>query len=107
MERSNLCILGISSFLVLIWILSLLGFGACRVLHDKPRFLENIFCKKNYQGHTFALRIPLELDEDGLASLKLEHLSCSCLLAQAPHDEDLQEAPPYTNMGETSSPIHQ
>jgi hypothetical protein len=31
--------------------------------------------KKLYQEHTFALRIPLELDDDGLVSLKLEHLS--------------------------------
>jgi hypothetical protein len=31
--------------------------------------------KKPYQEHTFALRIPLELDDDGLVSLKLEHLS--------------------------------
>jgi hypothetical protein len=31
--------------------------------------------KKPYQEHTFALRIPLELDDDDLVSLKLEHLS--------------------------------
>jgi hypothetical protein len=31
--------------------------------------------EKPYQDHTFALRIPLELDEDGLDSLKREHLS--------------------------------
>jgi hypothetical protein len=31
--------------------------------------------KKTYQEHTFALHIPLELDDDGLVSLKLEHLS--------------------------------
>jgi hypothetical protein len=31
--------------------------------------------KKLYQEHTFALRIPLELDDDDLVSLKLEHLS--------------------------------
>jgi hypothetical protein len=31
--------------------------------------------KKTYQEHTFALRIPLELDDDDLVSLKLEHLS--------------------------------
>jgi hypothetical protein len=31
--------------------------------------------KKPYQGHTFALRIPLELEEYGLDSLRLEHLS--------------------------------
>jgi hypothetical protein len=31
--------------------------------------------KKTYQDHTFALRIPLELDIDGLNSLKMEHLS--------------------------------
>jgi hypothetical protein len=36
--------------------------------------------KKPYQEHTFALCIPLELDDDGRVSLKLEHLSCSCLL---------------------------
>jgi hypothetical protein len=31
--------------------------------------------KKPYQEHTFALRIPLELDEDDLDLLKLDHLS--------------------------------
>jgi hypothetical protein len=31
--------------------------------------------KKPYQEHTFALSIPLELDDNGLLSLKLEHLS--------------------------------
>jgi hypothetical protein len=31
--------------------------------------------KKTYQDHTFALRNPLELDDDGLDSLKMEHLS--------------------------------
>jgi hypothetical protein len=31
--------------------------------------------KKTYQYHTFALRNPLELDDDGLDSLKMEHLS--------------------------------
>jgi hypothetical protein len=30
---------------------------------------------KPYQDHTFALRIPLELEDDGLDSLKMEHLS--------------------------------
>ena len=48
MESSNLCILGISSFLVLIWLLSLWGFGACRDPHDKPRFIENGFRKRTY-----------------------------------------------------------
>jgi hypothetical protein len=31
--------------------------------------------KKPYQDHTFALRIPLELDDNSLVSLKLDHLS--------------------------------
>jgi hypothetical protein len=31
--------------------------------------------KKHYQDYTFVLRIPLELDNDGLDSFKLEHLS--------------------------------
>jgi hypothetical protein len=31
--------------------------------------------KKPYQDHTFILRIPLELDDDGLDFFKLEHLS--------------------------------
>ena len=39
--------------------------------------------KKTYQDHTFALHIPLELDDDDLDSLKLEHLSWLCLLAHA------------------------
>ena len=47
MESSNLCILGISYFLVLIWLLYLWSFGACRDLHDKPRFTENEFRKKS------------------------------------------------------------
>ena len=36
-----------SSFLVLIWMFSLWGFGACRYLHDKLGFIENRFRKKN------------------------------------------------------------
>ena len=39
--------------------------------------------KKSYHDHTFALHIPLELDDDDLDSLKLEHLSWLCLLAHA------------------------
>jgi hypothetical protein len=39
--------------------------------------------KKPYQDHTFALHIPLELDDDSLHFLKLKHLSRSCLLARA------------------------
>jgi hypothetical protein len=31
--------------------------------------------RKTYQEHTFALHIPLELDDDRLVFLKLEHLS--------------------------------
>ena len=31
--------------------------------------------RETYQDHTFALRIPLELDDDDLVLLKLEHLS--------------------------------
>jgi hypothetical protein len=31
--------------------------------------------KKTYQDHTFALCNSLELDDDGLESLKMEHLS--------------------------------
>jgi hypothetical protein len=38
--------------------------------------------KKPYQDHTFALCIPLELDDDGIVSFKLEHLSWSCLLGE-------------------------
>ena len=36
-----------SSFLVLIWIFFLLGFGACCDLHDKPKFSENGFRMEN------------------------------------------------------------
>ena len=36
-----------SSFQVLIWFFSQLGFGACRDLHDKPKFLENGFWFEN------------------------------------------------------------
>ena len=39
--------------------------------------------EKTYQDHTFALRIPLELDDDDLVLLKLEHLSWLCMLALA------------------------
>jgi hypothetical protein len=52
--------------------------------------------KKPYQEHTFALRILLELDDDDVVSLKLEHLSWSCLLGEV-----LRIAPPYSTMGET------
>jgi hypothetical protein len=30
--------------------------------------------KKPHKDHTFALHVPLELDDDGLDSLKMEHL---------------------------------
>lgn len=60
---------------------------------------------KTYQGHTFALRIPLELDDDGHARLKMEHLSWLSLLG-----EYSQIAPPYTTMGKPhfgiSSHVH-
>ena len=39
--------LGISSFLVLIWLFTLLGFGACRDLHDKTKFFEKGFSMEN------------------------------------------------------------
>ena len=45
-ESSNLCILGII-LLFLIWLLSIWVFGACRVLHDKPKFIKNRFHMKN------------------------------------------------------------
>jgi hypothetical protein len=55
--------------------------------------------KKPYQDHTFALRIPLELGDDGLAFLKLKHLflimlASTCLMKTSPN------TPPYRNMGE-------
>ena len=45
MESSNLCILASlqSSLLVLIWLLSGCGLGACRARHDKAKFTENGF----------------------------------------------------------------
>jgi hypothetical protein len=46
--------------------------------------------KKYYQDHTFALRIPLELDDDGLDLLKLKHLflimlASTCLMKTFPY----------------------
>jgi hypothetical protein len=52
--------------------------------------------KKPYQDHTFALRNPLELDNDNLDLLKLHHLSWMRLLGEV-----LRIAPPYSTMGET------
>ena len=45
-ESSNLCILAFlqSSLLVLIWLLSWCGLGACRACHDKTKFTENGIC---------------------------------------------------------------
>jgi hypothetical protein len=61
--------------------------------------------KKPYQDHTFFLRIPLNLDGDGLLFLKLDHLSWLRLLVEV-----LRIAPPYSTMGETiveiSSHVH-
>jgi hypothetical protein len=51
--------------------------------------------KKPYQEHTFALCIPLELDEDDLDLLKLDHLSSLTLL-----DEVSRTAPRYYTMGD-------
>ena len=31
--------------------------------------------EKTYQDHTFALRIPLDIDDDDLVLVKVEHLS--------------------------------
>ena len=45
-ESSNLCILGII-FLGSYWLLSLCGFGACRVRHDKTKLFENGFTLEN------------------------------------------------------------
>ena len=42
-ESSNLCIFGISSFLVLIWLLSRWEFRACIHLHTKLLFIKNGF----------------------------------------------------------------
>ena len=50
---------------------------------------------KPYQDHTFALRIPLELDDDDL-----DLLSSGSFLDFAPLGEDTHIAPPYTKMGE-------
>ena len=50
--------------------------------------------EKTYQDHTFALRIPLELDDYDLVLLKLEHLlDCARLLLLG---EVLRIAPPYS-----------
>jgi hypothetical protein len=48
-----------------------------RLLIIKPCLLNTMrpVRKKPYQDHTFSLRIPLELDDDGLDFFKLEHLS--------------------------------
>jgi hypothetical protein len=48
-----------------------------------------------YQDHTFSLHIPLELDDDGLVSLKLDHLSWLRLLGEV-----LWIASPFSTMGE-------
>ena len=50
--------------------------------------------EKTYQDHTFALRIPLELDDDDLDLFKwTTFLDCAL------HGEDSHNAPPYTKMG--------
>ena len=51
--------------------------------------------RKTYQDHTFALPIPLELDDDDLDLFKwTTFLDCALL------GEDSHIAPPYTNMEE-------
>jgi hypothetical protein len=61
--------------------------------------------KKTYQYYTFALCIPLELDDDVLDLLKLDYLSWLRLPSEV-----LRIAPPYCTMGETlveiSSHVH-
>ena len=48
-----------------------------------------------YQDHTFALRIPLELDDDDLDLFKwTTFLDCALL-----GEKDSHNAPPYTKMG--------
>jgi hypothetical protein len=55
--------------------------------------------KKPYQDHTFALHIPLELDDDGLDSSQFEApflimLASTCLMKTSPN------TPPHPIMGE-------
>ena len=51
--------------------------------------------KKTYQDHIFALRIPLEQDDDDLDLFKW-----TTFLDYASLDEDSHVAPPYSNVGE-------
>ena len=46
-------------------------------IYPKPGLSNNMrpVKEKTYQEQTFALRIPLELDDDDLVIFKLEHLS--------------------------------
>jgi hypothetical protein len=70
-----------------------------RLLILQPGLTTNIMRlvrRKPYQEHTFALCIPLELDDDCHVFLKLEHLSWSCLLGEV-----LRIASSYTTMGKT------
>jgi len=68
------------------------------VIYPKPGLPNNMrpIKEKTYQEQTFALRIPLELDNDDLDLLKMEHLSRLRLLGEV-----LRIAPPYSTMGET------
>ena len=67
-------------------------------IYPKPGLPNNMrpVKEKTYQEQTFALRIPLELDDDGLDLLKMEHLSWLRLLGEV-----LRIAPPYSTIGET------
>jgi hypothetical protein len=56
--------------------------------------------EKTYQKQTFALCIPLELDDDDLFSLKLDHLYLLRLLGEV-----LRIAPPYSAIRDSSRNI--
>jgi hypothetical protein len=46
-----------------------------KLLTREPLLIVRLPILKPYQDYTFALCIPLELDDDGLDFLKLKHLS--------------------------------
>jgi hypothetical protein len=52
--------------------------------------------EKSYQEQTLTLHIPLELDDEDLDRIKMEHISWLCLFG----DEGLQITTPYFTMGE-------
>ena len=78
MDSSNLCILASlkSSLLVLIWILSWCGIGACRARHDKAKVTEKGFHMRLILRFRFWRFLPVHPCGRFISTISLQNLHC-------------------------------